>query len=53
MSLNSIGGYYRMVEALSDPEHPDYEMYSEWLGIEVYNPEKFDKKKINQRLGHE
>jgi hypothetical protein len=46
-----IWGYSDMLEVLKDPEHEEYESYIEWLGDE-FDPEYFDKNKINKLLGH-
>ncbi len=44
-----IWSYPDFVEALQDPEHPDHEMLTEWIG-EPFDPEAFDLDTINQRL---
>ncbi|MEW6238825.1 MAG: plasmid pRiA4b ORF-3 family protein [Candidatus Omnitrophota bacterium] len=44
-----IGGYYSMMECLSDPQNSEYEFYKEWLGDE-YDPAHFDLEKINMTL---
>lgn len=42
-------GYMQMLEAVSDPKHPEYENYREWLG-EDFDPEHFDLNETNQFL---
>ena len=44
-----IGGFYRMLECLSDPHDKEYETWKEWLGDE-YDPEYFDKEEVNHIL---
>lgn len=39
-------GYELLLEALEDPEHDEYEEYSEWVGDD-FDAEKFDIKKAN------
>ena len=45
-----IWSYPYFLEALQDTEHPDHEMYSEWLGDEPFDPEAFDLDAVNARL---
>jgi hypothetical protein len=45
-----VWGYSDMLEVLKDPDHEEYESYIEWLG-EEFDPEFFDKNKINKLLG--
>jgi hypothetical protein len=42
-------GYANMLEALADPNHPEFEMYQEWLGDE-FDPEEFSLEDINEML---
>jgi hypothetical protein len=42
-----VWGYKRFLEALADPDHPDHEMYSEWIGGTSFESEAFDPKEIN------
>jgi len=42
-------GYYTMLEILEDPDHPDYEMWKEWAGLEL-DPDRFDLEAVNTRL---
>ena len=44
-----IWGYYRMLEALKNPEDEEYEDYGEWLGDD-FDPAYFDKEEINRKL---
>ncbi|MCC6489260.1 MAG: plasmid pRiA4b ORF-3 family protein, partial [Candidatus Hydrogenedentes bacterium] len=42
-------GYLSNLEALQDPEHPDYADIVEWMGDD-WDPEYFNLDEINQRL---
>jgi hypothetical protein len=42
--------YEDILEVLNDPNHGEYEHYSEWVG-EDFDPEKFDLEKTNRLLG--
>lgn len=42
-------GYYRNLEILKDPKHPEYKDVKRWLG-RGYDPEKFDIDKVNKEL---
>jgi hypothetical protein len=42
-------GYGGMLQALSDPSHPEHETYTEWLGG-GFDPEEFDLEELNRRL---
>lgn len=44
-----VWGYADLLEAIEDPEHPEHEMYLEWLGGEL-DPEDFDLEGINEVL---
>ena len=48
--VGGVSGYNRMVEAFSDENHPDYERYKEWLGIEVYNAKRVNMDYINKKI---
>jgi len=48
--VGGISGYNQMLEAFSDENHPDYERYKEWLGIEVYDAERVDIASINKKI---
>lgn len=43
-----VPGYELLLEALSDPAHPEHEEYRTWAG-EDYNPERFDLKETNDK----
>lgn len=43
------GGYEELLEILKNPEHEEYEHYSEWAGRN-FNPEKFNIEKANRVL---
>ena len=47
--VGGVWGYAMFLEALANPEHPDHEMYTEWVGGE-FDPEHFDLDEINRRL---
>jgi len=42
-------GYPEFLEALQDPNHPEHETYSEWVGGS-FDPEEFDLEAVNKRL---
>ena len=44
-----IWGYHDLLEIFKDPENPDYEEMSEWLG-EGFDPEALDLDEINALL---
>lgn len=44
-----LWGYYGMLEAVTDPKHPEHEQYIEWLS-EDFDPKHFDIDDINKRL---
>jgi hypothetical protein len=44
-----VPGYYELMEAIKDPEHPEHEHMLEWLGGE-FDPEEFDMDDINRQL---
>lgn len=44
-----IWGYAELLEAISDPNHPQHEELSEWLG-EDFDPEAFDPVAVNAEL---
>lgn len=44
-----VWGYSNILEILKQPDHEEYESYSEWLG-EEFDPELFDMDKINKSL---
>ena len=44
-----IGGFYNLLEAISDPAHPDHEQLTEWLGDD-YDPNHFSLEETNRRI---
>jgi len=44
-----IGGYYDLLEAVSDPKHPDHADLKEWLDSD-FDPAFFDLDETNARL---
>lgn len=44
-----VGGFYRMLEVLQDPNHAQYDHYSDWIG-EEWKPEVFDLNRVNASL---
>ncbi len=44
--VGGIWGYEEFLQALQDPDHPEHEMYAEWLDYD-FDPEYFDKDEVN------
>jgi hypothetical protein len=44
-----MGGFYRLLEAIRDPEHEEHEELSEWLGRD-FDPDAFSIPTVNQSL---
>jgi hypothetical protein len=44
-----IGGFYNLLEAISDPDHEEHEDQLEWLG-EGFDPKLFSMDEVNLRL---
>jgi len=44
-----VRGYYELLEAVRNPQHPAHDEMLEWLG-EDFDPDAFDLDKVNQRL---
>jgi hypothetical protein len=44
-----VGGYYDLLEALRDKDHPEHEYLLEWAGDD-YDPEYFNIEEVNERL---
>jgi hypothetical protein len=42
-------GYTEFLEAIQDPQHPEYENFQEWMGGN-FDSEFYDLQEINQRL---
>jgi hypothetical protein len=47
--VGGVWGYYNFLEALRDPDHPEHEMYLEWIGDE-FDPQEFDLEETNEIL---
>ncbi len=47
--VGGVWGYANFLEALADPDHPEHEMYTEWIGGE-FDPEAFDLNAVNKEL---
>ncbi len=47
--VGGVWGYQAFLEAMADPNHPEHEMYHEWIGDE-FDPEAFDLDAVNRRL---
>jgi len=47
--VGGIWGYDGFLEAIQDPNHPEYDMYLEWIGGE-FDPEAFDLDEANAAL---
>jgi hypothetical protein len=45
--VGSIPGHYNMLEALSNPDHPEHEEYCSWVG-EFYHLQKFNISHVNE-----
>ena len=45
-----IWGYAEFLKAMKNPKHPEHKSMKEWIGGS-FDPEAFDKAKINPRLG--
>ena len=44
-----IGSFYHCIDVLKDKKHPDHKEVNQWFN-KKYNPEQFDKEKINRKL---
>ena len=44
-----VWGYEELLEAIKDPNHPEYEEWIEWVGDD-FDPEFFDIDDVNERL---
>ncbi len=47
--VGGIWGYESFLEAIEDPEHPEYEEMLAWVGGE-FDPEEFDLEEVNEDL---
>jgi hypothetical protein len=48
-----IGGYYELVETITDPQHPEHERMLAWLGLDgpqEFDPEAFNVDEVNMAL---
>lgn len=46
--IGGIWGFYHCLEAISDPDHPEYEDFIEWC--DPFDPDAFDAKQATQRM---
>ena len=46
-----VGGYEEILEASTNPKHPEHDRYLEWIG-ENFDPEHFDLDEVNKVLRH-
>ena len=46
-----VGGYEEILEAKTNPKHPQHREYKEWIG-ENFDPEHFDLDEVNKVLHH-
>lgn len=42
-----MGGYYNLLEILTDPKHPEHDDMKEWIGDDL-NAEKFNAEDVNR-----
>lgn len=42
-----VYGYYDLIEAIRDPQHPEHEILVDWYGAETIDPKAFDLGKTN------
>ncbi|MCK6580506.1 MAG: plasmid pRiA4b ORF-3 family protein [Anaerolineae bacterium] len=47
--VGGIYGYETFVEAIKNPDHPEHETYTEWMGRE-FDPTVFDVNAVNEAL---
>jgi hypothetical protein len=47
--VGGLWGYYRFLEAIKDPKHPEHEELKEWLADD-FDPDAFDMGWVNQQL---
>ena len=51
--IGGIWGFYQFVEAAQNPDHPDRQRFTEWIGEDFMNSfdhDRFDKKLVQDRL---
>lgn len=44
-----IPGYYNLLDALADPQHPEHEEIRDWIGDD-FDPQLFSVDSVNQKL---
>lgn len=47
--VGGVGGFAQLVEAISDPNHPEYSSFKDWLklmGLKKFNPDGFNYRKV-------
>ena len=44
-----VQGYYRLLEVLSKPDHPEHQEMQEWVG-DGFSPDAFDRNEVNIKL---
>lgn len=47
--VGGIWGYYELLDALRDPQHPSHAEYAEWIGGE-FDPDAYNLVEVNARL---
>jgi hypothetical protein len=47
--VGGVWGYDTFLESIGNPDHPQHEMYREWIGGE-FDPEAFDLEETNEIL---
>ena len=47
--VGGVWGYDTFLEAIQNPDHPDHNMYTEWIGGE-FDPTEFDLDETNEIL---
>lgn len=47
--VGGVWGYDDVIAAIKDPNHPDHEMYVDWIGDD-FDPAEFDLDMVNKRL---
>jgi len=47
--VGGIWGYYELLDVIRNPQHPDHEEMSEWVG-DQFDPEAFDLEEVNRYL---
>lgn len=43
-------GYEDFVKAMTDPEHPEHEDMQRWIGLQTWDPNRFDTIEVNTAL---